>query len=172
MKNKVLLISIIIILILINIGTLTFMWVNRPGQTSPENQPDPTRFLVKKLGLDASQRAIFGQERFLFRTKMHQLQQRDHALHKKFFDLVLHTRADTSSAIQLADSIAAIRMEMEMMTFSYFSQLRRILYESQRMKFDTIFFDALRIMLPSPPPPPPPPPPSLAPPPPPPPNHK
>ena len=161
MKSKVFLIAVIVILVFLNLGTLPFMWVNRPHRPDRGGQADPSEYMTEKLGLDNGQRYLLKIQRIRFHMEMKRLQWRDHQIHKRFFDLVLLTPADSIRALRLADSIALLRMEMEMLTFSHFSEVRRMLNEAQRKKFDTVFYDALRVALPPPPPssPPPPPPP-------------
>ncbi len=158
MKSKAFLIGVIVVLVLLNLGTLTFMWINRPHKPHQGKVIDPVMYLAKKLHLDDSQRAAFGQMRIVYRAGMSVLEHRDRNLHKKFFDQVLITEADSAIAQTLADSIAATRMKMELLTLNHFTELRKLLHEKQRQNFDSLFFDALRVALPPPPPPPPPPP--------------
>lgn len=160
MKSKTFLMIIIVVLVLLNIGTLTFMWINKPDRHMLKIGPDPTGFLIEKLLLDNKQIAVMKQQRMLFRAEMAKLQFIDHDLHKKFFDHVLQSPSDTFEVIGIADAIAVNRMSMEMLTFRHFSELRSMLNKTQQIKFDTVLFDALKTMLPPPQSPPPPPPPT------------
>lgn len=169
MKSKAFLIGVIVVLVLLNLGTLTFMWINRPNRPFRGKVIDPVMYLAKRLNLDNSQKTTFGQMRTGYRGAMSILEIRDRDLHKRFFDLVLLTVADSVIAQNLADSIADTRMRMELLTLNHFTGLRKLLNEDQLADFDTLFFDALRMAMPPPPPPPPPPPATAGPPPPPPP---
>jgi len=174
MKTRNLLIAVIFLLVLVNIGTLTFIWVNRPGKEPVP--PDTREFLVRELSLDRKQQIIQNALMLNHRKKMKELQFRDQALHNRFFNLLTTYPSDSLLLKKMTDSIAWVRVKMEESTFRYFDQLRRILTPEQQERFDTVFRDLLRVIIPVPPPPPPappPPPPALdMPPPPPPPKHK
>jgi hypothetical protein len=123
---------------------------------------DPTLFMAKRLNLNQEQRATFRHLRIRFRARMDILEQLDRSLHNRFFNLGMLTTADSSQAFLLADSIAIVRREMEILTLGHFTILRQQLDDRQQRKFDTLFYDALKAVLPPPPPPPlPPPPPPL-----------
>ena len=171
MNNTGLLKLVIVVLILINIGTLAFMWFNKPMFRQPDRPTFAPGFLVKELELSGSQQKDYLSLRNSHRMMLRQLQERDKTLHTRFFDQLFSEIPDSKRVAALADSIAENRKKMEVLTYEHFMQVRQMLTPEQQKKFQEIFDEVIRMVLPPPPPPspPPPPPPSgIAPPPPPP----
>ncbi|MEI6454780.1 MAG: hypothetical protein WCO93_00700 [bacterium] len=160
MKTRNLLIAIIVLLLLVNIGTLTFIWINRPGQE--RERTGASEFLARELRLNHKQQLLHNAMLLNHRNAMKKLQDKDQNLHTRFFDLLKTNPSDTLRGRQMADSIAKLRVLMEISTFRYFDQVRRILDQPQQERFDSIFQELVRMVLPVPPPPPPPPPPPAA----------
>ena len=170
MKNAKLYKIIIVLLVVLNLATLAFMWFNRPGRERQGDKGQAASFLIRELGLNQEQQAQYQKLRQEHRAKLNVLNERDKVLHKHFFDLLVKESADSISLESMASAIAANRKEMELVTYEHFEQIKKILTPAQQQKFDSIFQDVLRMVLPIPSPPPPPPPPAkLLPPPPPPP---
>jgi periplasmic protein CpxP/Spy len=168
MNNQGFLKGVIIVLVLINIGMLAFMWYNRPISGSAVRRSFAPGFLVKELELSKSQQKDYFRLRRNHRQILGQLQERDKALHTRFFDQLFSEIPDSKSVAALADSIAQNRREMEVLTYDHFEQVREMLTPVQQKKFRDVFDDVLRIVLPPPPlppspetPPSPPPPPPL-----------
>jgi periplasmic protein CpxP/Spy len=159
MKGKGFYLIIIILLVLLNLGTLTFIWVHRPGRDiNPMERRNVAEFLTRELELTPQQQKEFLRIRERHQQMMMVYQQQDQALHKRFFDLLLAVPTDTALASMIADSMALTRQGMEMLTFEHFSKIRDILSDEQKKKFDELFHETLKLVLPPPPPPPPPPP--------------
>ena len=151
---------IIIVLVVLNLCTLAFIWFNRPGRDRPgRRQGEAAFFLIKELGLTVEQRKVFGQMRQEHRARLEMLSLHDTDLHNRFFDLLSQEKPDMAAVEALADSIAANRKKMEVLTFEHFSRVNGILNPEQKKKFSLIFKDVLKMVLPPPVPPPVPPPP-------------
>jgi periplasmic protein CpxP/Spy len=165
MNNVRMLKSVIIVLVLINIGTLTFMWFNNPVRRQSARPQFAPGFLVKELELSGSQQKDYLSLRNNHRMMLKQLQERDKALHNRFFDQLFSDVPGSKNVGDLADSIAENRREMEILTYDHFNQVRQMLTPEQQEKFGKIFDEVLRMVLPPPPPPPsdmaPPPPPPI-----------
>jgi len=161
MNNTRILKIVIIVLILINLGTLAFMWFNRPGAGTSDRHPVAAGFLVKELELSGSQRKEYFQLRRDHRLTLNNLQEQDKALHNRFFEQLFSEAPDMKSVHDLADSIAENRRKMEMITYDHFRQVKQMLTPAQQKKFQKIFDQVIRMVLPPPPPPPSPPPPPL-----------
>ncbi len=157
MKSKAFLITIIVVLVLLNIATLSFMWYQRIGNPRPGKVVDPVLFLAKRLDFNQHQRHAFRELRIRFKAEMEPLEMEDRRLHHRFFDLVLRSPYDSMEVQRLADSIVILRREIELRTHRHFVEIHDLLDERQRERFDTVFHEALRAALPPPPPPPPPP---------------
>jgi Spy/CpxP family protein refolding chaperone len=156
---------VIIILVLLNLGTLTFLWFGKPRAGNIPDRGQSAEFLIRELTLTPSQQDNFGKLREEHRLKLTNLQEQDRILHDRFFEAVFLPGHDTLAMSILADSIASVRKQMEILTFEHFRQLRQLLSEDQKMKFHQVFRKALERVMPLPeppgPPPPPPPPPKV-----------
>ena len=136
MKNAGIYKIAIILLVVLNLGTLIFIWFSRPGREKPGKRPDAAAFLIRELGLNEKQQNDFLLLRQEHMEKLEHLSARDRVLHKRFFDLLLLEPPDTIKARILADSIAAIRKEMEIMTYDHFYNVTKILNPGQQKKFE------------------------------------
>jgi Spy/CpxP family protein refolding chaperone len=165
MKNAKIYKIIIAVLVALNLCTLAFMWFNRPGREGMgRHEGEAASFLVKELGLSDSQQKEYTQLRQEHHARLEALNQHDKDLHNRFFNLASLEKHDTISMDALSDSIAATRKKMEILTYDHFYRVMMLLNPEQQKKFNLIFKDVLRMILPPPPvpppdlPPPPPPP--------------
>jgi periplasmic protein CpxP/Spy len=156
MQHRRFLIVVIVLLVLLNLGTLSFLWINRPGERE-NRRPHRTEapgFLIRELNLTGNQRKEFIFLRNRHWQTMEVLQQHDQDLHSRFFDLLLSNPVDSKAVENMADSMSQTRRTMEILTFEHFSRMRQILNPEQQKKFDSIFHKTIRMILPVPPPPP------------------
>jgi len=169
MKNNKVCQIIILLLVIINLGTLGLIWflkLNRVKQARPANASE---FIIKELKLSDSQQKIYLRLREEHRESMKRLSENDKTLHNRFFDMILKESQDSARMQILADSIAANRKKMEIVTYDHFFRIKKMLDSEQQKMFTSIFHEVLRLVLPQPPQPPgtSPPPPGTPPPPPP-----
>ena len=157
MKGKGFYITLIVLLVLLNIGTLSFLWFNRPDRMERRQHRDVAQFLTKELRLNPQQKKQYRMIREDHRMMLQQFQEKDRELHSRFFDLLLSQPHDSTVAKSLADSMSRIRQQMDLLTFRHFKNIRQILDSDQQKKFDNIFHKTLQLVMPPPPPPPPPP---------------
>jgi Spy/CpxP family protein refolding chaperone len=153
---------VILILVLLNLGTLAFLWFSRPGTGRQQRHDRPSDLLTRELRLTEPQRDQFGRLRreHLFTLRLLQKQERE--MHEHFFSEVLRPLPDTLLMKALIDSMTGLRSRMEMLTFNHFRQLTDLLTEEQKVRFDKVFWRMLDRAMPPPvpatPPDPPPPP--------------
>lgn len=150
---------LVIALLLLNFGTLAFMWLHKPPPPPPlrememmrENMPPdrkdgegPGGFLIHELGLNESQQKDFAKLRDEHQAGMRSA----HEVIKKNKDelIKLMGTGDSVKASQLADNIAAGQKQIEMITFEHFKKVRALCDDSQKKKFDEIIVEAMKIM--------------------------
>ena len=92
----------IAILLLLNIGTLTFMWQHRPP---PPGARGPFMFIVKATGMDEAQQAAYRQLRDLHRSKVETFQKQNRLLRGQLFDLLAQKDENAPELQPLADSL-------------------------------------------------------------------
>ncbi|MCX6306780.1 MAG: Spy/CpxP family protein refolding chaperone [Bacteroidetes bacterium] len=144
----------IIILVMVNLGTLAFLWFGRPRPGQMPVSGEAAEYLIDELKLTPGQQDQFGKLRKEHRGKLSLLQAEDRRLHDLFFESLFLIPADTLTVNVLADSMAGLRRQMELLTFEHFRQLRLLLTEEQSRKFHQVFNQALERVMPLPPMPP------------------
>jgi protein CpxP len=154
MDNSRFLKIVIIVLLVINIGTLAFMWLQHTHH-GPDGPPrrDVAGFLEHELKFTDDQRKQFDVLREEHHEQVENIQRRAHEMHDRFFDLL--SKQDSSEVKQLADSLAKNQEQVELITFDHFKKVRELCNPEQQKKFDEIIDDALRMMAPHGGPPPP-----------------
>ncbi|MFN0214880.1 MAG: hypothetical protein ACKVT2_11545 [Saprospiraceae bacterium] len=138
----------IAVLLLLNIGTLTFMWVRRPPSFQARG---PFMFLVKATGMDEAQQAAYGELRDLHRPEMEGNRKQISELHGQMIGLLAQHEESDPEVFQLADSIAAIKRQEELAMYAHFRRVRAICRPDQQVKFDAAIGEAIRSMGPMPP---------------------
>lgn len=147
MDNSKFLKTVIIILLLINIGTLTFMWMHQHGMPPP-HQPEIGNYLMHELKFTEAQKNQFEQMRDEHRHEIDGLRKKSREMHDSFFDLLGNSQADSNNVNQMADSITSLQKEIEISTFYHFQKVRTICTREQQEKFDEIIKEALSMMAP------------------------
>lgn len=141
---------VILILVLLNLGTIAFIWFGRPESQRERQYDRPSDMLIRELRLTPSQRDEFGRLRHEHLYRLTSLQRRERTLHEQFFSEALRPEPDTIRMKNLLDSMATLRSRMEMMTFNHFRQLSDLLTEQQKVRFDKVFWRMLDRAMPLP----------------------
>ena len=150
MTNKTkFLYAVIIALVLMNIGTLAFVFLNKGGK--PNNPRQVSVWLTQQLQLNEQQQAQDETLQEEHRANMEAIHTQDRHLHDTYFKLLQGEATDSVTVKILADSIAANRLQTELTTFYDFKKIRAICNAEQQKKFDEIIGEALRMMGPRPP---------------------
>lgn len=152
MENKKLLTFAVIGLLLLNLGTLAFLWIGREHPHGPPHPPEggAAQFLMHELDLTADQQKQFEQLKSEHHLRIIQIQDSLHMLHETFFDELSATQAPHADSI--ANAIGEKQSEIERLTFVHFRKVRAICTPEQQKKFDSVIREALRMMAPPPPP--------------------
>jgi hypothetical protein len=143
---------IILVLVILNLGTLAFIWFGARPRENAARPGAAAELLIRELGLTDSQQQQYQLLRQQHRNTMARLSAVDRSLHNRFFDLLMIEPADTTRADLAADSIAANRKVMEMVTYDHFYKVMLMLTPGQKEKFRSILHEVIRLVLPPPPP--------------------
>ncbi len=139
---------VIVILLLINIGSISFMWLHHPPPP-PMQDRDAMHFLIHELNLSDAQKSQFEKLKDEHHDGMERLQDNGRDFHNRYFDLI-KSSSDTNTVTQMADSISLNQKQIELLTFYHFKSVRNILTAEQQKKFDDLIGEALRKMAPPP----------------------
>lgn len=152
MDNSKFLKTVIIILLLINISTLAFMWMQKPGHGMPPPPPQEVgNFLMHELHFTEAQVKQYEEMREEHRGYVENLRKESRELHDAYFDMLGITPTDTNKVNQMADSLSQFQKQIELSTFYHFQKVRMICTAEQQKKFDEVINEGLRMMAPRPP---------------------
>lgn len=154
MKSNLFLKIVILILIILNLGTLSFLWFSRPGREMPQNrrERDISAFLPRELKLTKQQQQQYEKLRNEHRKRFDSIQNVNMQLHRRFFNLALIQNTDNKAVNLLVDSIAATQRSIEMITYQHFMSIRQMLNSSQKKKLHELLFEVSKMVAPPPPP--------------------
>ncbi len=137
------------LLLLINMGTLGFMWLNRPPAPDARG---PFTFIVKATAMDDAQQATYRQLRDQHRSEMEGSRKQNREIREQLFNLLAQHGENDPEVQQLADSIAATRRKEELLTYTHFRRVREICRPDQQVKFDAAIGEAIQTLGPPRPP--------------------
>ncbi len=152
MDNPRLLKIAIIVIICLNLATLSFMWLHRPPMGPPHHGEDTFSYLIHELKMNDDQQNKYKILRDEHHNGIMELQNKSRDLHTAFFKLLQNPAADTMLIKLMNDSIAANQMKIEMLTFDHFKKVRQLCSTEQQQKFDAIIVETIKRMGPKPPP--------------------
>ena len=130
------------LLVLLNLGTLAFIGLHRPGPRGP------FMFIVQATGMDDEQQQVYAKLRDAHRAKVEGYQAQNSALHGRLFDLLAQHEAGDPLVQPLMDSIAAVKRQEEVLTYEHFKQVRNLCRPDQQPKFDAAIGEAIQSMAP------------------------
>ncbi len=150
-QNNQLLIMTIIVLVILNIGSLALLWQNNSlpfmdkqtpkEQSQQENGED---FLKQELNLSARQVATFHQLREEHFEKMERVTRRERNAMEDFFEEMTSPDGSETKAKELASEVGAIKAEKEMELYQHFQWLKSVCNDSQKERLSEIFYDFMR----------------------------
>lgn len=141
---------VIIILLLLNFGTLGFLWMNSRDNAREHGHrppPRPDGIIINHLQLNEEQQQQFFASRDEHHSAMVEIQRESSKLHKELFSLLQQVQPDTILKDSLLALIQVQNLRKEEITFHHFQQLRSILKPDQLGRFDELVEDiSQRIM--------------------------
>ncbi len=150
--NRALLITVIIILIALNLGLVTFMWFTQHPPGNHEG-PSTTKFLLKQLNFSKEQEEKYIQLQRNLGDSLEPVREEERRIHDRFFEMMHAENPDSVLVAATIDTMGHIRSQIEYLTFAHFRQVRAMCNTEQQKKFDAIISEAMRRMGPPPPPP-------------------
>lgn len=154
---------IILALLVLNFGTLSFMWINRPpkpehermhegpGPEHIEHPGHPGEFLIHELKLNDTQQKDFEKLRDEHQKQMKQVFDDIRKNKDELFAMLSNPAADTNKISGLTDNIAKGQKQIELATYDHFKKVRALCDDNQKKKFDEIIGDVLKMMAMQPP---------------------
>ena len=145
---------IIVCLIVLNIGTLSYLFLKKSEKPPGRNgRGKIIEYLSDELKFSNEQLNAVKKMHEENRERIDKIKAEDRELHDRYFDGLNENTIDSAKVDSLATLIAANRKKIEIQTFYHFSRIRTICTEEQKLKFGSIVNEALRMMAPPLPPP-------------------
>lgn len=147
MKKQSITILLVVLLLLVNLGTMAFFWMVPQGERE-KRSPAPDRrraevveFFNKELQLTEEQQEEFRELRADFFERSRDIRREIRAARRGFYEHI--TNNNEEEAEGRAALIARKQKELEMNTFYHFRELRNRLNEEQQERFDEVMKEML-----------------------------
>lgn len=140
---------IIIFLLILNLGTLTFLFIRRPMGPPPGMQhrgPNPGEFIVRELNFDESQKTQFDKLKAEHQQQMRNLRDSIEVERMRLPDVIVNT--NDSMAIDASTKIGRYQQQVEWFTYQHFVKVYGICNDNQKGKFAGIIGEVLHMMAP------------------------
>ena len=144
MNNVKFLKSILLVLLLVNVATISFLWFTKPPK--PNLQGSAKGFFAHELSFSAKQEQQFEALQTAFQEQRETLRQSNRDNHDVYFDLLQNPKVDSATVKKAADEIVKIKEKEELAVFYHFQKVRAICDATQKQKFDKIVKDAAQMM--------------------------
>ncbi len=156
---------VVIILVILNITTLTFLWLGKPKNPSPREfvrnkieEPKRIKTLLKnELGFDEQQSEEYLKLRKDHRRKIDKLNFAIRKIKKQMFDEAFKEGSNVAISDSLLNLAQTKQAEIESLTFQHFVKLKNLCRPNQKNKLQLLihefFQPAPEGQTPQPPPP-------------------
>lgn len=146
--SRIKLLTIAVIgLLLINLGSLAFIYFSAHRSMHMGNRPPrhgeegPKRIIIERLGLDEAQQTAYEEIIKEHREKRRELDQHNHHLHDQLYALLKTSELNLAMKDSLMAEIAANQKNMDHLNFSHFQKIRSLCKADQVKKFDALVDD-------------------------------
>lgn len=137
------------ILFILNLALLATIWFKPSadyGGAGP-GEEQPNQLIQSRLHFTEQQISQFDILRERHHDSIMILQRKGRALRKEYFDNLRHPEtADSSTVDAIGSAIADNQKQIEFVTYRHFRQVRALCNEQQKVIFDDIIDDVLRMM--------------------------
>lgn len=127
---------VIIILLLLNIGTLSFLWINKPERVHHMPPNNPGRIIINELQLDDQQQQQFNTFKHAHRKSTDSVQRLIKGVQRKLFSLVKQDEMDVNKRDSLLKQIEQYESTKHLITIQHFHDIRSILNPDQKELFN------------------------------------
>lgn len=143
---------IILILVIINLGTLTALWFIRLGQTAPKEPPLGIRpenaqyFLIRELNLDKDQISQYNALKNEHARRTRRIMREVHRLRETIRNELRSSSPDTSLMNRLSEEIGRLHAQKDRILFSHLLDVKSLCGPEQKAKLEKII-DELFVMI-------------------------
>ena len=140
---------VIIFLLILNMGTLAFLFFNlgtyKPiGPKHPKE--GPAKFIIEELGFDDQQQKAFNELKKEHQGQMKMMEDSMRMQRDLLGDIIIN--GDVSKNDAVSTIIAGYQKKIEIYTFQHFVKVHGLCNDEQKKKFKNIIGDILKMMAP------------------------
>lgn len=124
---------VIIVLLVINIGTLGYLWMggHTPGGQMPPPHGGPSNLIIERLKLDEQQQRQFEELKREHQSAIRKIRQESGMLHDSLFSLLKAEVVNDSDKYALEQRIKEVEIQKDRINFEHFKELKSILHPDQ-----------------------------------------
>lgn len=155
MKRETLLTIVVVFLLVLNLGTLGFLFFQNRGSHGHHGPPHhpgvgfhrPDELMIETLQWDNAQIEKFEGFKEDHHQQMEVLHQQTRENARAYFQLLGRTPVDTLMADSLSKVMGAIETKKAGVTYSHLQDLKSICNETQKPKFDSLLPQLIEMLL-------------------------
>lgn len=145
MKRETLLILAIVFLVLLNLGTLGFLFSKRYiGGRGPRK---PDILIIKGLKLNEEQKSQFESLKKEHHSQINEIETGEKAYHKAYFDMLKSAEADSLKIDSVIKSISNAKFKKDLATYKHFQKIRLMCEPQQKILFDSLVNEMGKILM-------------------------
>lgn len=145
-------ISVIVILVILNIGTMALLWLreaHRPGpplppRLAPADKPGSAIMLKSELGMSDEQFERYQELSKQHRAEAGRITDEMHALKRQMFNELFEPEPDTLEVERIIRVLADREAMLERVTFAHLKDLKDLCGEGQREKLQRLLDEFFR----------------------------
>ena len=148
MKKETLLTTAVIALLLLNFGTLGFLFFRRPPHPPGTGPRQLDRQIVETLALDAGQKGKFEQLKLAHHEQMRNSDRDYRQALENYFSLLKSETILSAQQDSLQAILSQIQQERAKVTFQHFKDLKTLCTPEQQKNFVALLPDLMQVILP------------------------
>ncbi len=145
MKRETFLILAIVFLVLLNLGTLGFLFSKRYIGGGGPRKPD--KLIIEGLKLNDGQKLQFENLKKDHRSQINDIEKGEKAYHKAYFDLLKTASSDSLMIDSVIKSLSKAKYEKDIATYKHFQKLRLMCEPKQQILFDSLVDEMGKILM-------------------------
>jgi protein CpxP len=146
MKKEILLPVVILTLLLINAGTLSFLFLQKNEKTiSTGNRPDT--LIIEGLRLDSLQITKYKGLKHEHAYSIMEVGHRERLVQLEFFELLKSSKPDRAKLDEVFWELSEFKQQKDRITFMHFHKIRKLCRKEQKIVFDSLINEIAMILM-------------------------
>jgi protein CpxP len=145
MKRETLLILAIVFLVLLNLGTLGFLFSKRNFGGRGPGKPD--KLIIEGLKLNDGQKLQFENLKKEHRSQINDIEKGEKSYHKAYFDILKSASTDSLAIDSIIRSISNAKYNKDLATYKHFQKIRLMCEPQQQILFDSLVDEMGKILM-------------------------